>query len=163
MRVSLIAALTANRAIGRDNALPWYVPADLKRFKTLTMGHTLVMGRRTFDSVGEPLPGRTNLVVTRQEGWAAPGVTVVHSLPEALETARRAGEEELFIAGGAEIYRLALPLADRLYLTRLETEIEGDAFFPELPPGAWRLTESEPHPATHAVPFAFRFEVWERA
>jgi dihydrofolate reductase len=162
MRVSLIAAMAANRVIGRDNGLPWYLPPDLKRFKALTMGHVLVMGRRTYDSVGQPLPGRTNLVVTRQEGWTAPGVVVARSLPAAIEEARRRGESELFIAGGAEVYRQALPLADRIYLTRIEADFAGDARFPEIPAAEWRLAESEGHPLAGTPPVPFRFEVWER-
>ncbi|HEX6864402.1 MAG TPA: dihydrofolate reductase, partial [Thermoanaerobaculia bacterium] len=114
MKISLIAALARNRVIGRDNRLPWRLPPDLRRFKQLTMGHTLLVGRKTFESIGRPLPGRSMLVVSRQEGYSPEGVRVARSVQEALDLARAGGETELFVAGGAEIYRQTLPVADRL-------------------------------------------------
>ena len=164
-RITLIAAMARNRAIGLDNRLPWRLPADLKRFKALTTGHAIVMGRRTYDSIGQPLPWRSTIVITRQTQYAPPGVVVAHSLDEALERAREGGEtDEIFVAGGEEIFRLALGLgrADRIQLTRIDRDFPSDTFFPEIEESEWRLVEREDHPATHAVPFAFSFLVYDR-
>lgn len=137
----MIAAMAKNRVIGRDNTLPWHIPADMRRFRDLTLGHAIVMGRKTFESIGAPLPGRQTVVVTRQEGYVAPGCVVVHSLEEALAAA--ASAEEVFICGGGELYREALPLAERIYLTVVELELEGDTFFPEIPAGEFVETSRE--------------------
>ena len=148
MTVSLIAAVAANRAIGKGGALPWRLPSDLRRFKRLTMGHAIVMGRRTFDSIGRPLPGRTNIVLTRDPAWRRDGVETARSLDDALA---KAGEGEVFVIGGGEIYAAALPRASRLYLTLVPRAVEGDAFFPEYDPAGWKevereeLTDPEPH------------------
>jgi dihydrofolate reductase len=158
MRVSIIAAMSSNRVIGRDNALPWRLKADLRRFKKLTMGHTLVMGRRTFESIGRALPGRSTVVVTRREDFTAPDVRVTHTLEEALGLAV---SEELFVAGGADIYRQTLGRADRLYLTLIDLQCEGDAFFPELDTSGWRLVSEEIHDADEGQP-AYRFVVYDR-
>jgi dihydrofolate reductase len=167
MRTSLIVAMARNRVIGRDNRLPWRLPADLRRFKELTMGHTLLVGRKTFESIGRPLPGRTMLVASRREGYAPKGVQVVRSVQEALEVAREGGETELFVAGGAEIYRQTLPVADRLYLTRIEEDVPGDAYFPEYDETEWRLVDREDFAPSHEpaeeTPFAWSFQVYERA
>jgi dihydrofolate reductase len=163
MRVSLIAAMARNRVIGRDNRLPWRLPPDLRRFKQLTMGHTLLVGRKTFESIGRPLPGRTMLVASRQEDYRPQGVQVVRSVQEALDVAREGGETELFVAGGAEIYRQTLPVADRLHLTRIEEDVPGDAYFPEYDETRWRLVDREDHGPTEEVPFAWSFQVYERA
>lgn len=159
MRVSAIVAMGTNRAIGLEGALPWRLPEDLRRFKRLTMGHTLLVGRRTYESIGRPLPGRRMVVLTRQPGWSAEGVQVARSLEEALELA--AGGEEVFIAGGAEVYREALPRVQRLYLTVLERDYPGDTFFPEVDLSTWRLVEREEHPASGELP-AYAFLTWER-
>jgi len=161
-RISLIAAMGSNRAIGLDNGLPWILPTDLRRFKALTMGHVLVMGRKTYDSVGEPLPGRTTIVVTRQPDYAPPGVLVAHSVEEALERAVREEPTEIFVAGGEEIFRQTLDRADRLQLTWIEKDFPGDTFFPEFDESAWLLTEREDHEATAKDPFAFSFRVYDR-
>jgi dihydrofolate reductase len=164
-RITMIAAMARNRTIGVDNHLPWRLPADLRRFKALTTGHAIVMGRRTFDSIGRPLPWRSTVVITRQPDYAPAGVLVAHSLEAGLERAREAGEsEEIFIAGGEEIFRLAFGhgLADRLQLTRIDQDFAGDTFFPELDEAEWRLVEREDHAATAAVPFAFSFLVYDR-
>jgi len=158
MRLSAIVAMASNRCIGKDNALPWRLPADLKRFKQLTMGHTLIMGRKTYESIGRPLPGRTTLVVTRQPDYAPEGVQVAHSLEQALEQARG---DEVFIAGGADLYRQAMNRVQRLYLTRIERAYEGDTFFPELDLSGWRLLAEEHHPATATEP-PFAFLTYER-
>lgn len=165
MKMSLIAAMAANRVIGRDNRLPWHLPADLKRFKRLTMGHTLIMGRKTFESIGRPLPGRSTVVVTRQAGYAPPGVQVAHSMREALDLAAPADDEEVFIAGGAELFRETLPLADRLHLTLIEKEFEGDTFFPDFDPADWRLVEEERHEPDETdteVPYGYTFQIHDR-
>lgn len=159
MRLTLIAAIAGNRVIGRAGAIPWRLPADLKRFKQITMGHWLIMGRRTFELIGRPLPGRTTVVVTRQPGYAPEGVLVVHSIDEALELAR--GEEEVFVAGGAQIYAATLPMADRLQLTVIEDEYDGDAFFPVFDPSRWRLVPGDRLPAEGRSP-ACSFMTYER-
>jgi dihydrofolate reductase len=161
-RISLIAAMGSNRAIGIDNGLPWRLPTDLRRFKALTMGHVLVMGRKTFESIGRPLPGRTTVVVTRRPDYAPPGVEVAHSVEEALTRALGDAAEEVFIAGGEEIFRQTLDRADRLHLTWIEQEFPGDTFFPEFDDSAWRLTEREDHEATAETPFAYSFRVYDR-
>jgi dihydrofolate reductase len=159
MRLSAIVAMAANRCIGKDNTLPWRLPADLKRFKQLTLGHTLIMGRKTYESIGRPLPGRTTIVVTRQRDYAPEGVRVAHSLEQALELAR--GDDEVFIAGGADLYRQALERVRRLYLTRIDREYPGDTFFPELELSGWRLVTEEHHPATDTEPpFSFLTYEW---
>lgn len=162
MRISLIVAMARNRVIGRDNRLPWRLPADLRRFKELTMGHTLLVGRKTFESIGRPLPGRKMLVVSRREGYAPEGVRVAHSVQEALDLARAEGEPELFVGGGAEIYRQTLPVADRLHLTRIEEDVPGDAYFPEFDETEWRLVDREDHGPSEEAPFAWSFQVYER-
>jgi dihydrofolate reductase len=158
MKLSAIVAMAANRCIGKDNTLPWRLPADLKRFKQLTLGHTLILGRKTYESIGRPLPGRTMLVVTRQRDYAPEGVQVAHSLEEALE---RASGDEVFIAGGAELYRQAMDRVERLHLTQVHADYEGDTFFPEVDLSAWRLVSEEHHPATPSEP-AFSFLTYER-
>ncbi len=155
--LTLLVAAAENNVIGRHGELPWRLPADLKRFKALTLGHPVVMGRKTFESIGRPLPGRPNIVVTRQVGWAAPlGVTVCSNLPDALHAAR-ALSDEVFIIGGGELYAQTLPLADRVQLTRVHTDVPGDAFFPALAPAQWREVWREDHPADerHAHRFSF--------
>ena len=145
MRVHLVAALARNRVIGRGGKMPWHLSADLKRFKTLTMGRPILMGRKTWEAIGRPLPGRESVVVTRQAGYEAPGAVVVPSLDAALAHAKRAGAKDAFVIGGGEIYRLALPLADVLHLTLIDRDYEGDATFPAWDASAWRETSREPH------------------
>ena len=158
MRLSAIVAMASNRCIGKDNALPWRLSADLQRFKQLTLGHTLVMGRKTYESIGRPLPGRTTIVVTRQRDYAPEGVRVAHSLEQALELAPG---DEVFIAGGADLYQQALERVRRLYLTRIDRDYAGDTFFPELDLSGWRLVAEEHHPATATQP-SFSFLTYER-
>ena len=163
MKVSLIAAVARNRVIGRDNDVPWKLPADLRRFQRLTMGHAMLMGRRTFEPIGSrPLPGRPLIVVSRREGYLPAGVRVARSVQEGVDLARETGETELFVAGGTEIYRAALPIADRLHLTRIEEDVPGDAYFPEYDETQWRLVEREAHEPGDGIPFAWAFEVWDR-
>jgi dihydrofolate reductase len=164
MKVSLIVAAAANNVIGCDNKLPWHLPQDLKYFKSRTLGKPIIMGRKTYESIGRPLPGRPNIVVTRNRSWVAPGISAVTSLEEALTLAAHLVKgldiQEVMIIGGAEIYRAALPLADRVYLTRIDIPFEGDAWFPELDPADWRLADSQEGEGG-AIPH--RFLVYERA
>ncbi|WP_164009551.1 dihydrofolate reductase [Pyxidicoccus trucidator] len=150
-RLSAIVAMASNRVIGANNQLPWRLPADLARFKKLTMGHTLIMGRKTYESIGRPLPGRTIVVLTRRQDYAPEGVKVAHSLDEALALANGG---EVFIAGGTDIYTQLMERVDRLYLTRISREFPGDAYFPEMDCARWRLVEQEHHPEGE-LPFAF--------
>lgn len=162
MRVSLIAAVADNDVIGRAGDLPWRLPADLKRFRRLTMGHHLIVGRKTWQSIGKPLPGRRILVLTRAEAVDPPGADPCRSLEEALARARAAGDVETFVAGGAQVYRLALPLADRLYLTRVHARPEGDVRFPPFDAGRWRLIERSEQPADARHAYRLSFETYDR-
>ncbi len=134
-RLALIVAMARNRTIGVNNTLPWRCPEDLKHFRTLTMGHHMIMGRKTFDSIGKPLPGRTTVVVTRNSGLQIEGCVVARSLLDAITTCT--GDDEIFIVGGAELYRQALPIVDTLYITEIRQDVEGDAHFPEFDENAW--------------------------
>lgn len=160
MKVSLIVARSDGGVIGRGNALPWHLPADLLRFKALTTGHTIIMGRRTYESIGRPLPDRRSVVISRNPEYAPEGVDTVGSLEEALLTAQ--DDDEAFIIGGAEVFREALPLADRLYLTVVHAEVEGDVSFPAIDVRNWRLVEREAHDADERNPHAYTFERYER-
>jgi len=153
--ISLIVAMAQNGVIGRDNALPWRLPEDLKRFKEFTLGKPILMGRKTFEAIGRPLPGRANLVLTRDRDWHAPGVIPVHSVEEALRQTRTC--DELVAIGGAEIYRLLLPLARRIYLTHVHADIPGDTYFPAFDPAQWDDVEFRSLPADerHAYPLTF--------
>lgn len=159
-RICLIVALAANGVIGLNNALPWHLPADLKHFKALTMGHPVVMGRKTHESIGRPLPGRRNLVITRNRDYSSPGCEIVHSLDEAIAACRGAGE--IFIIGGAELYRESLPRAHRLEFTEIGAEFEGDATFPEFSREQWRETGREIHSDEPGIPFRYDFVRYER-
>lgn len=147
MIISLIAAMDENRGIGKNGAIPWRLSDDLKRFKALTMGRHLIMGRKTYQAIGRPLPGRISIVITRSRSYQAPGIQVVHSLGKALDFAKNAGESEVFIIGGGEIYAQALPLADRIYLTRVHARLDCDTFFPEIDPPKWQAIEETFSPA----------------
>ncbi len=160
MKLSIIAAMSANRVIGSNNDLPWRLPADLKRFKNLTMGHHLIMGRKTFESIGQPLPGRTTIVMTHHTDYAPEGVQVAHSVDQALQMA--AGDDEVFVAGGGQIYRQMLPRADRLYLTSIHDEFEGDTDFPEFKESDWQLISEEGHEPDEKNPYTYTFSVYER-
>jgi dihydrofolate reductase len=153
--ISLIVAMSQTRVIGKDNALPWRIPADLKHFKALTLGKPVIMGRKTFESIGKPLPERTNIVVSRS-GFRATGVITAVSLPQALDIAHTHGEEAMVI-GGAEIYRQALPMADCLYLTEVHADIGGDAIFPEINPQVWCEVSREHHDDDTSAQFPYSF------
>lgn len=161
MRVVIVVAMAQNRTIGRDGDLPWRLPADLKHFKAVTMGKPIVMGRKTYDSIGRPLPGRLNVVITRSTTYTPDGVTVVHSLEDALEAARASGAEETCIVGGAEIYRLALPMTSRLELTEVHEHVDGDTHFPAFDRADWTETARERHEAEDDRP-AYSFVTLER-
>jgi dihydrofolate reductase len=158
--ISAIVAVAQNGVIGLGGGMPWHLPEDLKRFKALTMGKPMLMGRKTFESIGRPLPGRTSLVLTRSHEWARPGAVVVRSVQEAIRTARDA--PELVVIGGAEVYAAALPHVGRIYLTRVLASIGGDTVFPTLEPGAWRESRCEEHPADARNAHGTTFSVLER-
>ena len=164
--LSLIAALGENRVIGVDNSMPWHLPADFKYFKATTLGKPIIMGRKTWDSLGRPLPGRLNLVVSRQTGLQLEGAEVFASLDAAVARAQawavEQGVSEVMLIGGAQMYTQGLADADRLYLTRVGLSPEGDAWFPEFDQAQWTLVSNEPHASEDGKP-AFSFEVWERA
>jgi dihydrofolate reductase len=166
MTLTLIAAVAENGVIGRGGELPWRLSADLRRFRELTMGRAVIMGRRTWESIGRPLPGRRMIVVTRRPGYRAEGAATAGSLAEAQRLAgegARGAEGAAFVIGGGEVYRQALALADRLELTRVHAAVEGDAFFPEIDFGCWRLVASTRHEADAKNEFPFTFESYERA
>ena len=160
MKLSLIAAMADNRVIGHENRLPWHLPADLQHFKAITLGKPVLMGRKTWESIGRPLPGRTNIVITRDTGYVAEGCVVAHSLEEAVRAAGEAAE--VMVIGGAQLYRQALPLADTLYLTLVHAEIRGDTRFPAWQPGEWRETARIDHEADDRNPHAYSFITLER-
>ena len=160
MIISLIAAMDRNRLIGCDNELPWKLPADLAHFKRVTMGKPVVMGRRTFESIGRPLPGRTNIVLTRMAGFNADGVLKADSLETAFALA--GDVDEVMVIGGGAVYEQALPLARRLYLTLVDGEFDGDAWFPEIDASRWREIETSQHRADERNPYDYRFVVLEK-
>jgi dihydrofolate reductase len=162
MRVTLIAAMAENRVIGRDNALPWHLPDDLARFKQRTEGHVVIMGRRTFESVGRPLPNRRSIVITRKHDYHPPGAEIARSREEALERARETKQDEVFILGGAEIYTVALPEVDRLELTIVHADVSGDTLFPECDLDEWSLIDEQRHEADPRHAYAFSFRTYER-
>jgi len=167
MRTSLIVAMSRNRVIGRNNALPWYLPEDLPFFKRVTYGKPIIMGRRTQESIGRPLPGRQNLVISRNPEWQREGVTVVGTLEEALSRAEAQafidGVDERVVIGGSGVYAEALPLADRLYMTEVHAEIDGDAFFPIIDWDQWHEVAREDFPATDNNPFPYSLVTYDRA
>lgn len=159
--ISIIAALARNRVIGIDNRLPWRLPADLKFFRRTTLGHAVIMGRKNYESIGRPLPQRRNIVLSTDPGYRAPGCEVRHSLAAALAAA--GDDPEIFIIGGANLYAQALPLAERMYLTLIEAEFDGDAWFPEYDEREWRETAREEHAPDADNPYRFSFLTLQRA
>lgn len=158
--ITLIVAVADSGVIGRDNTLPWHLPEDLKRFKRLTMGKPIVMGRKTFESIGKPLPGRQNIVVTRDTNYQRDGIHVVHDAAGALRAARDA--PEVMVIGGAELFRAFLPSAGRIHLTRVHGNIAGDVMWPALDEREWQVVERETHTADDRHAYAMTFEVWEK-
>lgn len=165
MIISLIAAVSQNRVIGKNNDLPWRLPDDMKYFMQTTSGHHVIMGRKNYESLPpkfQPLPNRTNIVVTHQTDYTAPGCTVVNSLEKGIEIARQNKETELFIIGGAQIYAQSLPYSNRLYLTEINAHIQGDTFFPEFDRNHWVETSRKTHPADEKHQFDFDFVVYDK-
>ncbi len=160
--LSLLLAASENNVIGKDNKLPWHLPNDLKYFKNLTWGLPILMGRKTFDSIGKPLPGRKSIVITRDRNWQHEGVIVVHSIEEAMKKAEESGAKEIFVIGGAEIFNTSLPMANRIYLTRIHHKVDGDVFFPEIAEKEWDLTSSRYCEADEKNPYNHTYQVWER-
>jgi len=164
-RIALIWAMARNRVIGRHNALPWRLPVDMKHFRELTTGHPVLMGRKTFESLGRPLPNRTNIIITSDRTYAAQGCLVAHSLDEAVKLAVPhvpPNDPEIFVIGGEKLYTQMLPQADRLYMTRVETDAEGDAWFPEFDLETWREVQRDLHPADDKNPYSCTFLTLER-
>jgi dihydrofolate reductase len=158
-RISIISALAKNRVIGINNSLPWRLPEDLKYFKALTLGHHILMGRRTYESIGKPLPGRTTVIITRGNFHAPEGVKIAHSLQESINVC--GDDHEIFFVGGAELYAQAMPLADRLYLTEIQAEVEGDAWFPEYDRNDWHeVSRDKRH--DEAREMEYHFVVYDR-
>jgi len=162
MRVSMVVAASENNVIGKDNKLPWNLPKDMKYFKNLTNGHPIIMGRKTLEALGKPLPNRTNIVITRQANYLPAGVLVAATPEKALELAFQHEINEAFIIGGGEIFHLMLPLTNRVYLTRVHAIVDGDAYFPVLSPDDWRLVSEEKHEADDKHLYSFSFEVFDR-
>lgn len=171
MNISIIAAVGRKRELGFGNKLPWHLPDDLKRFKALTRGYAVVMGRKTYQAIGRPLPERTNIIITRNKDFTAPGCVVVGSMEEAIAAAEKTNGDagggaaesgEVFVIGGAEIYKLALPLANKMYLTHVDADMDADVYFPEFNEKEWRVGATEPHGADEKHPHSFIFKIYER-
>lgn len=159
-QISIVVAISSNNAIGKNNQLLWHLPADLKHFKNITTGHTIIMGRKTYDSIGKPLPNRKNIVITRQHDLKIDGVEIANSLEEALSLCNT--NEKIFVIGGAEIYRQALPLCDKIYLTRVHRHFDADAFFPELDNETWEEIEKEDYLPDEKNKYAYTFSTLVR-
>lgn len=162
MILSLLVAADENNVIGKDNQLPWHLPNDLKYFKNLTWALPIVMGRKTFESIGKPLPGRQSIVITRNTDWQQDGVSVVHSFEEAIELAKSFDVKEIFVIGGAEVFKSAFDKAGRVYLTRIHHRFDGDVFFPEVGTDQWNLVSQKFCHADEKNAWSHTFQVWER-
>ncbi len=162
MTISLIVAASTNNAIGKNNQLLWHLPNDLKFFKNTTWGMTIVMGRKTYESVNKPLPGRINIVVTRQSGWSAETVIVATGLEDALQKAKDTNCKEAFIIGGGEIFNQAIELADKIYMTRVYADLDGDTFFPAIDENKWKLVSNVDFGADERHAYAYSFQTWEK-
>ena len=158
--ISLIVAMTENDVIGRDGDMPWRMSGDLRRFKKITMGHHILMGRKTYESIGRPLPGRTSVVISRTTSYDDPDIRSARNLDQALQLA--AGDTEIFVTGGAQIFALALPLADRIYLTRIRCTLEGDTFFPRVDWSEWNCVEETDHAADEKNQYEHSFQIYDR-
>lgn len=162
MIISLIAAMDERGGMGKNNRIPWHLPKDLRHFKRVTMGHHLIMGRKTYESIGRPLSGRTLIVLTRNQSFQTKSFLIAHSLQEAFHLAEGRGETEAFVIGGASVFRQALPLADRLYLTRVHTKVKVDAFFPEFDQKSWKLLSETHYEADSEDPYPFTIRYFVR-
>ncbi|TCZ74638.1 dihydrofolate reductase [Paenibacillus albiflavus] len=159
MSISYIVAMDRNRVIGKDNRLPWRLPADLKFFKQTTMGHPIVMGRKTYESIGKPLPGRLNIIMTQNRDYQAAGCEIVYSVEELLKFSKQG---EVFVTGGSELFRLFMPHVDRMYITEIEHEFAGDTWFPVFSKDEWQLTSSEQGIQNEENPYTYFFNVYDR-
>ncbi len=162
MKISSIVAIGKNNVIGKDNQIPWYLPEDLKWFKRQTLGHAVIMGRKCFESIGRPLPKRSNIIITRDVFYLAQGCEIVHSLSEGIAKAASEGETEAFIIGGGEIYTQSMALVDKIYLTEVEIDVEGDVFFPMLNLSEWQLVLEEKHIKDEKNEWNYTFKIFER-
>lgn len=162
MILTLVVAAAKNNVIGKDNQLLWRLPNDMRYFKNVTWGMPVVMGRKTYESLGKPLAGRTNIVITRNKAWKADGVSVVSGLDDAIFLTKEMDVKELMVIGGGEIYKMAMPKARRIHLTRVDAELEGDTYFPEIDPLLWKQVSRSDHPADEKHAYAYSFQVWER-
>jgi dihydrofolate reductase len=162
MIISLVVAAANNNAIGKGGVMPWHLPNDLKHFKNVTWGMPVIMGRKTFDSLGRPLPGRKNIVITRQAHWEAPGTVAVKSMDDALFLIRETDAKEAMVIGGGEIFNMVFDKANRIYMTRVEAEPEGDTFFPAIDPKQWKLVSKKDYEADEKNKFNHSFQTWER-
>lgn len=162
VRINLVVARSLNGVIGQNNQLPWRLPKDLAFFKQVTMGNPILMGRKTFDSIGRALPGRRNIVLTRQSDWSVTGVETVDSIAAALGLCLAEESVDLMVIGGEQIYRQTLPIADRLFITEVEAEISGDAFFPEFDPSEWNVVSKQVHGADEKNPYNYAFVTYEK-
>jgi dihydrofolate reductase len=160
MMISLIVAMDNNRVIGKENRLPWHLPADLAYFKRVTMGHPIIMGRKTFESIGRVLPGRENVILTRDHAFQQEGCTIIHSVDEIKQIALQ--HDEVFVIGGAEVFKATLPIADRLYITKIDASFQGDTFFPNYNETEWKLIFNEKGKKDEKNPYDYYFRVYER-
>ncbi len=163
-RLSILVAMARNRVIGQNNKLPWYLPADLKHFKFLTMGHIIVMGRKTYESIGKPLSGRTNIIITQQKSFEVPGATVVNSIEDALLICEQTNaiDSESFIIGGEKLYRQTIKFCQRMYVTEIQRDFEGDTFFPEFDPNDWEETQRDKHLSEGDNNMEYHFVILDR-
>jgi len=162
MKISIIVAVDQQAGIGANGGVPWRISSDLRRFKQLTWGHHLVMGRKTYESIGKPLSGRINIILSHNPAYQQPGCLVLHSLLEAIQLAKNSGEKEVFVIGGGELYAEALSLADRIYLTTVETQQEADTFFPAFDRSEWIVLESQSFPASEKDQYPYKYQILER-
>ena len=160
--ISIIVAASENNAIGKSNAMLWHLPEDLKFFKNTTWGMPIIMGRKTFEAVGKPLPGRTNIIVTSNKDWSAENTITTTNIDDAIKVANDTNSKEIFITGGGEIYRQTLPIADKVYLTRVHTTIDGDAFFPEMDLNTWEIDFEKHVKSDEKNKFDMTFQTWKR-
>lgn len=162
MIISAIVAMSQNRVIGKENKIPWHLPADLKYFKKTTLNHHIILGRKCYESIGRPLPHRTNIIITRSKIFKAEGCVIVHSIKEGLDYARNRDETEVFIAGGGEIYQQSIHLWDKLYLTEVEIEVSGDVFFPKIDNNQWIINKEKCYLMDEKNPSNYTFKIYER-
>ena len=162
MTISLVVAASENNAIGKNNQLIWHLPNDLKFFKNTTWGFPVIMGRKSFESVNKPLPGRTNIVITTNPDWKVETVIVVKNLKDAIQKAADTNSKQIFIIGGGEIYKQSMDIADSIYITRVHADLEGDTFFPEIDKSKWKLTSNQDFEADEKHAYSYSFQIWEK-